>query len=114
MTHPTDGIDISKDHLDAYSAPRRDKARFPNDPAGFQELIAWIGPEAARVAYEPTGPFHRDLEDALLKAGLHLYAINPYHARCFARSRGLGGPPTNGRSGAASALAYRTVMLYSV
>ena len=88
MTHHTVGINISKAHLDAYIAPQGRAARFSNDPAGFRKLIAWIGPRAGRVAYEPTGPYHRDFEDALQKAGLTLYAINPYHVRCFARSRG--------------------------
>ena len=88
MTHPTVGIDISKDHLDAYAAPGGATARFANDAAGFPQLIAWIAPDAARIAYEPTGAFHRDFEDALLQAGLPLYAINPYQVRCFARSRG--------------------------
>ena len=88
MTHPTIGIDISKAHLDAHAAPGGRTARFSNDAAGLRKLIAWIGPEAGRIAYEPSGPWHRDLEDALLKAGLPLYAINPYQLRCFARSRG--------------------------
>ena len=88
MTHHTIGIDISKAHLDAHAAPDGRSARFPNDAAGFRKLIAWIGPEAGRVAYEPTGSYHHDFEDALPKAGLPLYAINPYHVRCFARSRG--------------------------
>ncbi len=86
MTHDTIGIDISKAHLDAHAAPEGRTARFSNDAAGFRKLIAWIGPETARVAYEPSGPFHRDFEDALLKAGLPLYAINPYQVRCFARA----------------------------
>ena len=88
MTHHTVGIDISKASLDAYAAPEGKAARFSNDPAGFRKLIAWIGLETRRVAYEPTGPYHRDFEDALLKAGLPLYAINPYQVRCFARSQG--------------------------
>ena len=88
MIHHTVGIDISKAHLDAFAAPEGRAARFSNDTAGFRKLIAWIGPGAGRVAYEPTGPFHRDLEDALLKAGLPLYSINPYQVRCFARSQG--------------------------
>ena len=54
----------------------------------MRKLIAWIGPEAGRIAYEPSGPWHRDFEEALLKAGLPLYAINPYQVRCFARSQG--------------------------
>ena len=88
MIHHTVGIDISKAHLDAFAAPEGRAARFSNDTAGFRKPIARIGPGAGRVACEPTGPFRRDLEDALLKAGLPLYSINPYQARCFARSRG--------------------------
>ncbi len=87
MTNHTIGIDISKAHLDAYAAPEGRAARFWNDAAGFQKLIGWIGPEAERIAYEPSGPWHRDFEEALLKAGLPLYAINPYQVRCFARSQ---------------------------
>ncbi|WP_420447552.1 IS110 family transposase [Candidatus Palauibacter sp.] len=41
-----------------------------------------------RIAYEPTGPGQRDFEDTLLKAGLHLCAINPFQVRSFARSLG--------------------------
>ena len=88
MTHHTVGIDISKAHLDAYAAPAGRAARFSNDPAGFRKLIAWIGPQTRRIAYEPTGPYHRDFEDALLKAGLPLFSINPYQVKSFARSRG--------------------------
>ena len=84
----TVGIDISKDWLDAYAAPREKAVRFPNDRGGFRKLIAWIGPGVDRIAYEPTGPFHRDFEDTLLTAGLPIYAINPYQVRCFARSLG--------------------------
>ena len=88
MIHHTVRIDISKAHLDAYAAPEGRAARFSNDAAGFRKLIAWIGPQADRVAHEPTGPWHRDFEEALLKAGFPLYAINPYQVRCFARSLG--------------------------
>ena len=88
MTRHTVGIDISKARLDAHVAPEGRTARFSNDPAGFRKLIAWMGPEVGRVAYEPTGPWHRNFEEALLKAGLPLYAINPYRVRCFAKSQG--------------------------
>ncbi len=88
MTGHTAGIDISKAHLDAHAAPEGTAARFSNDATGFRKLIAWIGPETDRVAYEPTGPWHRDFEEALLGAGVPLYAINPYQVRWFARSRG--------------------------
>ena len=84
----TIGIDISKDWLDAFASPEGRASRFSNDAAGFRKLIAWIGSEVDRIAYEPTGPFHRDFEDTLLKAGLPLYAINPFQVRSFARSLG--------------------------
>ena len=84
----TVGIDISKDWLDAFAAPEGRASRFPNDKAGFRKLIAWIGSGIDRIAYEPTGAFHRDFEDTLLKAGLPLYAINPFQVRSFARSIG--------------------------
>ncbi len=84
----TVGIDISKDWLDAYAGLEGRASRFSNDPAGFRKLIVWIDPEVDRIAYEPTGPFHRNFEDALLKAGLPLYAINPFQVRCFAWSLG--------------------------
>ena len=84
----TVGIDISKDWLDAFAAPDGRTSRFPNDEAGFRRLIVWIGSGVDRIAYEPTGPFHRDFEDSLLKDGLALYAINPFQVRSFARSLG--------------------------
>ena len=88
MIESTVGIDVSKAHLDAHAAPAGRSARFPNDPSGFRELLAWIGPETERVAYESTGAYHLDFEKALLKAGAPLFAVNPHHVRCFARSRG--------------------------
>ena len=86
--HRTIGIDISKDWLDVFAAPEGRASRFSNDPTGLRKLIAWIGSEVERIAHEPTGPFHRNFEDALLKAGLPLYAINPFQVRSFARSLG--------------------------
>ncbi len=84
----TVGIDISKDWLDVFAAPEGRASRFSNDRAGFRKLIAWVGSGIDRIAYEPSGPFHRDFEDTLLKAGLPLYAINPFQVRSFARSIG--------------------------
>ena len=84
----TVGIDISKDWLDAFAAPEGRSSRFPNDRGGFRKLIAWIGSGVDRITYEPSGAFHRDLEDTLLKAGLPLYAINPFQVRSLARSLG--------------------------
>lgn len=88
LTKHTVGIDISKDHLDACWLPREEARRFANNRAGFQALVRWIDPQVERIAYEPTGAWHRDFEEALADAGLPLYPINPYQLRCFARSMG--------------------------
>ena len=68
--------------------PEGKATRFSNDSAGFRKLIVWVGSEVDRIAYEPSGAFHRNLEDTLLKARLPLYAINPFQVRPFARSLG--------------------------
>lgn len=88
MTKHTVGIDISKDRLDAYRAPDGSTERFSNDSAGFEELINWIGSGLDCVAYEPTGPWHREFEEALQEAEVPLKRINPYQVRCFAKGLG--------------------------
>jgi transposase len=56
---------------------------------GFNELIAWIGPDAPdRIIYEPTGAYHRRFEHALSLAGLVLVKVNPRQARRFAQALG--------------------------
>ena len=82
------GIDISKTHLDTYMAPAGKAARFTNDAAGFNALIAWIDQPVRSVVYEPTGPWHRAFEEALLRAGLPLARANPLQARRFAQAMG--------------------------
>ena len=88
MKQHTVGIDISKAHLDAHRLADGHSAQFDNDPAGFRALIDWIGTPVECVAYEATGPYHRDLEEALSKAKLPLAKVNPWQARCFARATG--------------------------
>ena len=88
MPDSTVGIDISKTHLDAYMAPAGKAARFTNDPAGFNALIAWVDQPVRSVVYEPTGPWHRAFEEALLQAGLPLARANPLQARRFAQAMG--------------------------
>ena len=83
MKQHTVGIDISKAHLDAHRLADGHSAQFDNDPAGFRALIDWIGTPVECVAYEATGPYHRDLEEALSKAKLPLAKVNPWQARRF-------------------------------
>jgi len=88
MSKRSIGVDISRNHLDAHCLPEGSTRRFTNDPPGFQALIDWIGSDLGCIAYEPTGPWHRDFEEALQDAGLPLRRMNPYRVRCFARALG--------------------------
>lgn len=88
MTDITIGIDISKDRLDAYRLPDAASQQFGNNKAGHKALIGWIGAQPARVVYEATGPYHRQLEVALAGAGLPIFKVNPRQARRFAEATG--------------------------
>jgi transposase len=88
MTEITIGVDVSKEALDAYRHPGGDERRFGNDAAGHKALIAWIGSQATRIVFEPTGPYHRALERALAKAGLPMVKVNPRQVRRFAEATG--------------------------
>jgi len=87
-TKPTIGIDISKDHLDAHRWPDGETCRVGNDAKGRRQLIAWIGAEVARVAFEPTGAYHGALERALHRAGVPYAKLNPARVRRFAEAIG--------------------------
>ena len=88
MKQHTVGIDISKAHLEAHRRVDGQSARFANDQGGFQALIDWIGTPVECVAYEATGPYHWDFEEALSKAKLPLARVNPWQARRFAEATG--------------------------
>ena len=88
MTEITIGVDISKEALDTYRFPDGESRQFANTKKGYKALIAWIGQNAARIVFEPTGPYHGACEQALAKAGLPLVKVNPRQARCFAEATG--------------------------
>ena len=88
MKQHTVGVDISKAHLDAHRLVDGRSARFDNDRYGFQALIDWIGTPVECIAYEATGPYHRDFEEALTKAKLPLSRVNPWQARRYAEATG--------------------------
>src|SRR5262249_9441560 len=76
------------DTLDVYRLPDGERRQFGNEKAGHKALIAFIGKEAARVVFEPTGPYHRAFETTLSKKGLALIKVNPRQARRFAQAAG--------------------------
>jgi transposase len=88
MTEHTIGIDVSKDHLDAHKLPDGIARQFANTPAGIKTLIGWIGPDPARIVFEPTGAYHRQLEMRLAEAGLPIVKVNPRQAKRFDQAIG--------------------------
>lgn len=91
MAHITIGVDIGKDTLDVHALPCGSTCRFSNDKAGHKSLMGWLSalpgrPE--RIVFEPTGPYHRALEQHLAEAGLPLVKVNPRRARRFAEAVG--------------------------
>ncbi len=89
MMDDTIGIDISKATLDAFRRSSGEHRQFSNDPTGYKALIRWIGTGTLRIVFEPTGPYHRGLELALVKAGLNTVKVNPRSARRFAEATGV-------------------------
>jgi transposase len=83
------GVDIAKDPLEVHLHPAGKASRFANDAKGCAALIAWLkGLEVVRVAFEPTGAYHRAFERRLAEAGLPLVKVNPRQARRFAEAIG--------------------------
>lgn len=90
MSESSIGIDVSKDRLDVHRLPDGAQAAFANSKAGLTKLISWIGAEPiARIVFEPTGRYHRDLERRLADAGYPLVKVNPRQARRFAEALGV-------------------------
>ena len=89
MILSTIGIDISKDSLEVCRLPGGESARFDNNGSGHQQLIRWLAQTPiARIVFEPTGAYHRALEQALAAKGLPLAKVNPRQARRFAEAAG--------------------------
>jgi len=84
----TIGIDISKPMLDVFRLATGEHRQFSNDKPGCTRLIRWIGNEPVRIVFEPTGPYHRLLEQTLTKAGIAAVKVNPRYARRFAEATG--------------------------
>lgn len=83
------GVDVCKDFLDAHARPTAVQKRFDNDPAGIEQLVAWVralAPE--RVVFESTGPYQKAAVGALLAAGLPAVVVNARQVRDFAKGTG--------------------------
>ena len=83
------GIDVSKSHLDVAVSPFERRGRFPNDSAGLDQLIGWLGdPQGALVVMEASGGYQAAAAAALATAGWDVAVVNPRQVRDYARSLG--------------------------
>ena len=86
------GVDVGKAWLDVAERPAGTHARVANDPAGWEQLLARIGPagpaEAPLIALEASGGYEAGVVLALDAAGLTPAVANPVATRRFAQSLG--------------------------
>jgi transposase len=90
------GIDVSKKKLDCMlldtsNGKLKSKGNIANTPAGFVNLLEWLGKQNAvkpHVVMEPTGMYHESAALALVDAGLVVSLVNPAQARAFALAIG--------------------------
>jgi transposase len=83
------GIDVSMDTLDVGVHGHKSQLRVPNNPDGWQRIIAWLEPFAPhQVVLEATGGYEIKALQALYNAGLPMVRVNPRQARDFAKSTG--------------------------
>lgn len=83
------GIDISKAFLDVAIDGQKAVRRFPNTPAGFAQILAWLSPhQLDQVILEATGGYEQAVLDALHNGGLPMIRINPRQVRDFAKATG--------------------------
>lgn len=83
------GIDVSKQKLDFAIHESDIFLTVPNDRRGIQKLIRQcVLHHVVLVVLEPTGKFHRLIEECLHEAEIAVAAVNPFRSRKFADSLG--------------------------
>src|SRR5512143_722015 len=92
MTEPLEifvGLDVSKAVLDVKAVPVTQAWRFPNDPAGIDQLVQVLTALApALVVLEVTGGLEIPVASALGIAALPVAIINSRQAHAFAKALG--------------------------
>ena len=82
------GIDIASERhmlarLDATGAPIGRPIGIPEDRAGYDTLLAALGPAPVLIAMEATGHYWKNLFAVLTAAGHDVVLLNPFVARRF-------------------------------
>jgi transposase len=83
------GIDVCKDHLDAYLHPYGRRLRLANDRDGIRRLKRELaGYDVCLVVMEATGKYHRLAHRSLGQSDFAVAVVNPLRSRLFAEARG--------------------------
>ena len=86
------GIDVGKTWLDVVERPAGTHARVANDPAGWAQVLARVGPtdpaDPPLIALEASGGYEAGVVLALAAAGCTPVVANPVATRRFAQSLG--------------------------
>jgi transposase len=83
------GVDVCKDHLDAYLHPIGQHWRITNDRDGIGRLKRLLARfDIALVVLEATAKYHRLAHRSLSQAGFAVAVVNPLRARLFAEAHG--------------------------
>jgi len=85
------GSDVSKARLDVWVRPQGLRARFTNDAAGIEAMIAWLrglGVAIGRIGLEASGGYERLAARRLSEAGFAVALVDPLRVRRFAQAGG--------------------------
>lgn len=83
------GIDVAKDSLALFVSSSEEHFSFPNNQAGFAEIITLakqLSPR--RICLEATGGYQTPVLLALVEVGLPVSVVNPKQVRHFAKGVG--------------------------
>ncbi|WP_215762444.1 IS110 family transposase [Acetobacter sp. P1H12_c] len=84
------GIDVSRDWLDGFCLPEKQRFRFQNSPDGYARLLEILQgmPDDLKVGFEATGGQEWALWRILISMGINAVQLPPAQIKAFALSMG--------------------------
>lgn len=83
------GIDVCKDHLDAFLHPIGHHCRLANNRDGLKALKRLLaGHQVSLIVMEATAKYHRLAHRSLSQSGFAVAVVNPLRSRLFAEASG--------------------------
>ncbi|GBQ99450.1 transposase [Acetobacter nitrogenifigens DSM 23921 = NBRC 105050] len=84
------GIDVSRDWLDGFCLPGKQRFRLQNSPDGYARLLETLQsmPDGLKVGFEATGGQEWALWRVLISMGINAVQLPPAQIKAFAFSMG--------------------------